>query len=570
MKGAEPADTVIENGRIVNVFTNDIEEGSIVVIKDGIIVSVENKKGIDKYTDARVIDAAGMLLVPGFIDAHTHMDSMILFGEFVPYSLRGGTTTVVTEVSAAACATGMKGVEVFMESTRGYPVRCYFLAPPLTPPFPEMEGSMGMSLPEFRRFIRRDDVPAVGEAYWTRIVDGDTRILGQVEAALACGKPLDGHAAGARGRRLVEYALTGITSCHESTTVEEAVEKLRYGMYVMIREGWVRRELGELAKITDAGVDLRRVMLVSDVFDAVMLEEEGYLDSIVRRAISLGVPPVEAVKMATINPADYYGFRHLGAIAPLRYADILFVESLEDVTVRSVMQDGVIVSFGGEYLGEAKPFSVPGELLNTIKARPVGENDLKTSAGMSAPKIRVIELSGATITREVVWRAPVCDGYLEGSPSDDILPVAVLNRNDAMQAGKGFVKGTGIRNGAIATTMVWDTGNILTIGSSYRDMVIAVNRLIELQGGIVIVKAGKPVFEFPMPFMGIMSTGSFETVRDNIRGLDAAMKEIGSVVERPFLTFQTIPFTGLPFLRITDKGLADIKNKRLVSIFTDR
>jgi len=570
VKGAEPPDAVVRGGRIFNVFTNTIDEGLSVLIKDGWIASVEKDRGEASYPEARMIDAGGLTLVPGFIDAHTHLDTVLPFEEFAPYAIRGGTTTVVTETSAVACACGLNGVLAFIDSCRDFPVRSFFLAPPLTPPFPLMESSSGLTLKEFTDLVKRDDFVGIGEAYWTRIVDGDERVLKQARAAMALGKALDGHAAGARGSRLVEYVLTGITSCHESTTVEEVLEKLRLGLTVMIREGWVRRELDELYRIKDLNIDYRRILLVSDVFDPVMLFNEGYLDSIVRKAIGLGIPAGEAIKMATINPADYYGLRHLGAIAPLRHADILFLDDIDTVAVRHVMANGETVLFDGHFLPDVRHHPFPPAMTDTITAGPWVEGDFVIPAEGELVKARVIDIVSQTITREQGHTLTVKNGGLEPDRSRDIAAISVTYRLDKGRQGKGFIRGTGIRDGALATTLIWDTGNILSIGSSYADMTVASNRLLELKGGTVIVKNGVVIYEFPMPVFGVMAALPFNEIRRKIESLDGAMKEIGTALERPFLTIQTIPFTGLPFLRITDKGLVNIKTRSLVPLTYDR
>ncbi|MBP1749844.1 MAG: ade [Deltaproteobacteria bacterium] len=569
MKGKTEPDAIIINGKIINVFTNSIDEGSAIVVKDGLIASIEDDDKASGYGPSTIIDAEGLYLCPGFIDAHTHIDSLYPFYAFAPYAIRGGTTTVVTETSAVACAAGMEGVASFTESTQDYPVRCYFLAPPLTPPFPEMEGSKGLTLSEFKKFLKRDDVVAIGEAYWTRIVEGDPRILKQAEAALELNKKLDGHAAGAHGKRLIEYALTGITSCHESITVDEVLEKLRFGIYIMIRQGFVRKELPELKGLKDMDIDTRRLILTSDVFDAVMLKEEGYLDSIVRAAISYGFRPIDAIKMATINPADYYGLRHLGAIAPLRHADILFLKDIENVSIERVMAGGKMVFAAGQYLENIKPHHYPHAARNTVKAQKITPDDLKVAFRPNSGLVRVIKILNQTITQEITWKPPVRNGYLEKDLSSDIIPVSVINRYNSSIKGKGFITGTGIKEGAFATTLIWDTGNILTMGSSEEDMVMAVNRLIDLQGGTVIVKDGRIIFEFPMPVYGTMPVGTIDEIADKTQEMVRSVRQIGVTLERPFLTLQTIPFSGLPFLRITDKGLADIKNRRLVPLFID-
>ena len=562
-----PADTIIRNGKLVNVFTDSIEDNVAVTIKDGRIVSVEEDKGITPPGSATEIDAEGSYLCPGFIDAHTHLDSMFPFHEFVPFSLRGGTTTIITECAMAAGACGMKGVESFVESTKGYPMKCYFVAPPMTPPFPKMEGAARFTMKDFSTLLKREDFLGIGEAYWTRVVDGDNRMLAQAALAQSLNKCLDGHSSGARGKRLIEYALTGITSCHESVSMDEALEKLRLGMYVMIREGFVRKELPELSRLKDARVDKRRIMMVSDVFDAPMLWEEGYLDSIVKKAVEYGFSPMDAIKMVTINPADYHHLRYLGAIAPLRFADILFLRNLEDVSIEKVMVNGEIVVSGRKFVQDIKPFVYPDEMTRTITVNKLEENDFRIKARPGTNRIRVLHVANPTITKEMPMEVRVKDGYLEKDLEKDVVPIAVINRRQGKGMGKGFIKGTGIKEGALATTLIWDTCNILTIGSSEKEMRDAVNRLIDIQGGTVITKNGQVIYEFPMPVYGLIPLMTMKESMDKTRGLDEKMRSIGTDLEKPFLTIQTIPFTGLPFLRITDKGLADIKNKRLVSLF---
>jgi len=566
-KGDEPVDTIVTNGRIVNVFTNRIEEGLAIAIRDGYIVNIDVPENLSRFEKIEIIDAGGRYLCPGFIDAHTHLDTMYPFHEIIPYTLEGGTTALVSEAGTVATANGIEGLETFYESTKGHPLRCYFVVPPLTPPFPQMEGALGLSLADFEKILRRDDVLGIGEAYWTRIVEGDARVLEQASLALSLGKTLEGHAAGARGSKLIQYLMTGITSCHESTTVEEAIEKLRFGVYVMIREGFVRRELRELSKLKDLDVDMRRIILVSDAFDAVNYCEEGCLDAIVRRAIEHGFTPLNAIKMTTINVADYYGLRHLGAIAPFRFADILFLDDLEKVSLSRVMVDGKTVVLDGKFLGPIKPYRYPESMKHTVKAQKISENDLRIPAAPGQGQVRVIKIVDTTITREIQATLATADGYLEKDLARDILPVAVINRSDRGQMGKAFITGTGIKKGAVATTITWDTGNILVVGSSEAEMAAAVNRLIELQGGFVICSEGKMIFEFPMPILGYIPECSMEEIRHKTKELEAKMAQIGSIIPRPFLTMQTIPFTGLPFLRITDKGLADIKSKRLVPLY---
>ncbi len=568
-KREEPADKVIRNGKIVNVFTNRIEEAMALSIKDGYVVGIEPEAAAASAGATEVIDARGRYLCPGFIDAHTHLDSMYPFHSIVPYCLKGGTTSIVSEAEMVATSCGLAGMESFFESAKGYPVRCFFLASPETPPFPEMETAIGLSFADFEKVLAREDVLGIGEAYWTRMVDGDDRVLRQAALALSQRKTLEGHGAGAKGNKLVQYLVTGITSDHESTTLEEALERLRFGVYVMIRQGFVRQELAELSKLKDTDVDKRRIILVSDGFDPVMYRDEGYLDSVVRKAIEYGFSPMDAVKMATINVADYYGLRRLGALAPFRHADVLFLDDLETVSIGAVMANGEMVVKEGNFLGRIAPYKFPDAMKRTIKTEKTVPEDFTIPASGNARRVRVIHLVNATITRETESVLAVSEGRLQKDLKKDIIPVAAISRGNGKRMGKGFITGTGIREGAFATSLTWDTGNLLVAGSSEADMALAVNRLIDLQGGYVIVRKGEITYEFGMPVFGLMPECPLEENAEKAGQLDARLAEIGSNIPRPFLALQTIPFTGLPFLRISDKGLADMKSKRLVPLFLD-
>lgn len=563
--GTEPADSVITNGKIINVFTNSIEDGLAVSIKDGYIAQVCRDNELHVTRDTTVIDAAGAFLCPGFIDAHTHLDAMYPFFEIVPFCLKGGTTCVVTEAGLVGTSCGKAGLDSFYESTKGYALRCYFLVPPLTPPFPDMESAVGLTLAEFSDALKRPDVLGIGEAYWTRVVEGDDRVLAQASLALSLGKRLEGHAAGAKGSKLAQYVVTGITSDHEAISVEEAIERLRLGLYVMMREGFTRKELAELSKLKDLDVDRRRLILVSDGFDPAMLHDQGYMDCIIRTAVEYGFPPIDAIKMATINPADYYGLSDLGAISPLRRADIVFLSNLSTVAVRHVMANGQMTIIDGQFRGSLEPYNYPESSRYTIKTKKLTAEDFLIYPVMEGKRIRVINLVNPTITREVEAELNVANGKLTPDIERDIIPLAVINRNDGKMT-KGFITGTGIKKGAIASTLTWDTGNIIVVGSSETEMAVAVNRLIDMQGGLVISKRGKIHYEFPMPIYGLVPEMGMKKISELTKEFDVRMGEIGATMPQPFLAIQTISFTGLPFLRITDLGIADIKNRQIVPL----
>ncbi len=565
IKGEAFADVVIKNGRIVNVFTDEIEEGKVVAVKGEMIFYVGEEKKELMGKNTLIFDAKSSYIMPGFIDAHTHLDSMIPFDSFVPYSLKGGVTAVISECAMVANACGIKGVMSFIKSTKDRAVKTFFLAPPLVPPIKRFESAHPFSFADFEKLLKRDDFVGIGEAYWNEAVRNEGNYLKKVELAKKLRKTVEGHAAGARGNSLLTYLNCGVTSCHESININKAVEKLKNGVYVMIREGFIRKELDELSKLKDLIPDKRRIILVSDVFNAGMLLK-GYMNLVVKRAIELGFSPLDAIKMATINPADYFGLYHLGAIAVGRAADINIVEDLNNMNIKAVFSSGKLVVKEGNYLlpvddkNEVKP-------KNSLTLKKVRKEEFYIKRERFG-KVRVLEIQSPTITKETFAELTVKDGRLIPDLKADIIPLFLIDRRQGVKnMGKGFIKGTGIKDGAVATTLIWDTCNILALGSQEKDIEIAVNNLIDMGGGIVVVKREKVIFKFPMPLYGLIPLMTVPELAGKEEELETALFKTGCSLQRPFLNLQTIAFTGLPFLRITNSGLVDIKNMKKVPLF---
>lgn len=565
-KGKETADLVILNGKILNVFTNNIEDNNTVAIKGRIIFYVGKEKGEFIGNNTQIIDAKGAYLVPGFIDTHTHLDSMIPYNEFVPYALKGGVTTVITECAMVANACGLKGVLSFINSTKGYPLKTLFLAPPLVPPLKKFETANPFSFSDFKKLLLRTDFVGIGEAYWNEAVLNEGNYFKKVELATALRKTVEGHAAGAKDNKLFSYLNCGITSCHESINIPEALEKLRQGVYVMIREGFIRRELDELYKLKDYDVDKRRIILVSDVFNAEMLTS-GYLNLVVKRAVGFGFDVIDAIKMVTINPADYLGLTDRGAIAIGRIADINIIENLEKMAIKDVIADGKLVVKDGKYLFRNNNKS-DGEIKNSLSLKKVKKEELYICA-KGNKNVRVMEVLSPTIMKEGIYKLNAIDGRLRANLDEDIIPVYILDRRKGTKSmGAGFIKGTGIKQGALATTLIWDTCNVLAIGVDEEDIAMAINSLIDIGGGFIVVNKGKVIFEFPMPVYGLIPLLSVPKIAKKERELASILFKYGCKMERPFLNIQTIAFTGLPFLRLTNRGLVNIKEMKKVPLLT--
>jgi adenine deaminase len=564
--GKEKADLVVLDGALVNVYTGKIQEHCSVGIKGTRIVSVGEDLSALVGDSTHVIDAQGLYITPGFIDPHTHLDSIVQCAEYARYAVPHGNTTAVTESAMIANAAGRDGVAWFIEDTRDLPLRIYLLTPSMVPPFPAFETSRGFSLEAFQEMIKEDRVLGVGETYWPLVLDRDERAMAQYAIAQAMGKTREGHAAGARGKRLQAYRAAGTSSCHEATTAEEALERLRLGMAVMVREGSVRRDLEAIAAIKETGVDLRNMMLCTDWADAQMVIQHGCMDELVRRAIAAGFDPVVAIQMVTINPAEYFGLRKLGGVAPGKIADLLLISDLTEVSVATVIKDGEVVAQGGRLVRDPPRFRYPEPARHSLVLEGVQERDFAIPFSGERARVRVVDCLNETITQEMQADLDVKEGNLIASPERDIIKQAIICKYDRRpQHARGFVHGLGMREGAMATSLIWDTCNILVVGATEREMAFAVNRLLEHQGGVVVARGEEVMAELPLPICGIVSDKPIEEIAQRMTAIEEGCRGLG-FIPRPFLTLQTLAFTGLPYLRLTDRGLVDIRKREFVDL----
>jgi len=565
--GEEKADLVILNGALVNVYTGEIQRNCSVAVAGQRICAVGEDLSRLIGADTLVIDTRGTYITPGFIDPHTHLDSIFQCAEYARYAVPRGNTTAITESSMIANAEGLRGVTWFIEDSQELPLRIYILAPSLIPPFPALETSAGFSFADFQTVITHDRCLGLGESYWPLVVEEDERAMARYALAHALGKTREGHAAGARGEKLVAYAAAGTTSCHEATSAEEALARLRLGMWVMVREGSIRQELKAIAEIKDRQIDLRRMMLCTDLADPEMLIPLGCMDELVRRAIAYGFDPVVAVQMVTINPAQYYGLRDVGGIAPGMIADLLLLDDLKQVKVKTVIKDGAVVAEAGHLVAELPRHRYPEAAYHTVALEGVTEADFHIPATTDFAVVRAVAVINETITQERQCKLPARQGNLMSDPGSDVIKMAHINKRDQRpRPALGFVHGLGIREGAVATSLIWDTCNILVVGATEPEMAFAVNRLLEHQGGFIVVKGDQVLAEYPLPVCGIISDLPLEEIARQMKEVQAGCRQLGCTIPRPFITLQTLPFTGLPYLRLTDKGLVDIRKRAFVDL----
>ena len=567
-QGRTPADVILSGGQLVNVYSAEILPHVWVAIKGARIAFVGTPEPSMVGKETEVHELNGRFILPGFIDGHTHLDSIFQVGAYAEYALAFGNTAAVSEVAMTANAMGVKGVEYFLRETETLPLRVFVLAPPGVPPFPAVETSRPFPAEYFKKLLAMDRCLGVGESYWPKVTDYEKRALAQYEWSERAGKTREGHAAGARGKKLQAYRAAGTSSCHESVTAEEALEKLRLGMALMIREGYVRRELDAVSGIARKGVDLTNAMIVTDIADPQELVEEGGMNLLLKKAVRLGFDPVKAIQMVTVNVARYFGLNDLGGIAPGNMADLAVVEDLKDFHCHKVWAGGLMVAQEERPTKTLERIGYPGDSRRSIAMEGVSPEVFTIPCAQTKAKVRVVELVNETITKETPTEVESHHGRLIADPAGDIVKAAVFNKSDpAAPPGLGFAKGLGLRSGAIAMSILWDTNNILVVGTSDQEMAAAMNELIRVHGGMVVVQGGKAVAKVPLPICGIISPEPLPHIVREIKEVEAACHRLGSSLARPFLSLQTFSFTGLPFLRLTDQGLVDVRKMSKVPLF---
>lgn len=568
--GRSAADMVIRGARVVNVFSEEVMEPTSVAVACGRVASLGPEEQGWLGADTELVQAEGLYLIPGLIDAHTHLDAVFRMNTYSEAALAHGNTAAISETSMIAGAWGINGVRAFMADAAACPMRLYVTAPSLTPPFEEFETSAGLSFEDFKTIMDDPLCLGIGETYWPAVTDHDPRVAKSFAYALSLGKTVEGHAAGARGTKLMAYAAAGATSCHEAIIVDEAKARLALGMAVQVREGFVRREMEVVVPGLMDLPDTRLVMLVTDMAEPSEMVDLGVMNLLVAKAVALGVEPGRAVAWCSLNPAKYFGLQRQGAVAPGYVADMALVEDLRDFGVAEVFLAGERVAAGGRLLSEPEPFAYPNAAFHTMTCAPPTADDFRVAAQGTSARVRVIEVYDGTITKESEAELAVDGGSVRPDVGQDVLKVAIVNRHEPGKIWSvGFTRGWGLKRGALAATQIWDTCNLLVIGASEEEMALAASRSIELGGGMVVVEGDRVVAELPMPIAGVISPEPLREINRQVAACAAAVGELGCTVERPFLTAQCFCFTGLPFLRLTDLGLMDVRRRKLVEVVLD-
>ena len=557
-RGDRRASLLLKNAKLVNVISGEIYPADVAIYGDTIV-------GIGRYEAEEEIDVGGKFLCPGFMDAHVHIESsMVTPPEYARAVVPRGTTSVIIDPHEIANVMGLDGIVLMAGMAENIPLTTYVMLPSCVPAT-EMETSGArLDARDLEGLREKEWVLGLGEVMnFPGVIGCMPDMLRKIE--MTYGKPINGHAPGLGGKDLAAYIIAGIRSDHECTSAEEAREKLRSGMAILIREGSMAKNLEDLIPLVTSE-NARRFLFASDDRHPDDLVEEGHLDYILRKSVRLGVRPITAIQMATINVAEVYWLRNVGAVAPGFRADLVVLDDLNSFIVHSVIKSGRLVAHGGEVLpGIISPKGV--ELRNTMKVRPISPEAIAIKAQGRLAKIIEI-VPGQLVTRAVVDRITIRDGKAEADPKQDILKVAVFERHTASgNIGLGFVRGFGIKGGAIGSSVAHDAHNIIVIGDNDVDMARAASQIAEMGGGLVIAQRDEVVGALELPIAGLMSDRDIGHVVDQLKLMRKLGRDMGCRLGDPFMALSFLSLPVIPELRVTDRGLVNVSQFRIVPLF---
>jgi adenine deaminase len=571
--GQLPADLVVRGGRLANVYTGELLDGWGVAVAGSRVALTGPDADACIGSDTVVIEAHGQVIAPGFIDSHTHLDHIHRLDRYLEAAIPTGLTALVTETFVLCNVGGAPAVEAFLAYLPRLPITACATAPTISYLCSDRgDGHPMITLEEMARLLEEPAILGLGEIYWPMVLTGQPDLFTLMAKAEALGKSVEGHTAGARGRKLTGVAAAGISSCHEPITPEEVRARLRLGLYTMIRDGSIRRDLPALRGALTA-MTPRRLMLASDTVWAHDLLERGYLDHSARQAVTMGLTPMQALQAITLVPAEHFGVEgRLGGLAPGRQADLVLLPDLADFRPSLVLARGQVVARDGRVTVSIPPPAFPaGCLPRPRTARPLMPNDLRIPAppGRDRVRVRVIHFAAEIVTEEQIREVPVRNGAVWADSDADLLKVVALDRHGKGQIGRGLLSGFGPVRGAVAASVTFDTSNLVAVGGNDADMLLALERMIALGGGMVVAADGRIRAEVPLPLGGVTSERPLAALAAEIDAFQRVLRELGCVTATPFLTLQILTFTAIPALRIRERGLWDVRQNRAVPVILD-
>ncbi len=562
-RGAIPADLVLFNAQLVNVCSGECYPADV-AIADGLVVGVSAPG--DGYRGLKERDLQGRWLAPGLIDGHMHIEStMLVLSEFAKIVTPRGVTSVMLDPHEFANVMGVAGIRYILESSRGLPLSAYVMISSCVPASSFESPYRVLMADDLLPLLEDEQVLGLAEMMnMPGILQGDEQLLAKIVATQKHGLVVDGHAPGLNGRDLCAYATAGVMSDHECSTLEEARQRIRQGMWLMIREGSAARNLDTLLPLVKE-LHPPRVFFVTDDRDPQDLTTRGHIDSMVRRAIEMGLEPIEAIRLASYNTAQYFRLYDRGAVAPNFVADLVVLDELNTFKVESVYKEGILVAQDGRLLVDVPAVTFTG-VTDTVHIGNIDENDLRIPGKPGLIEVIGIE-PGQITTKHLQEKASIRDGEIVADPERDLLKLAVIERHHASgKVGLGIVKGFGLRKGALASSVAHDAHNLVIVGVSNSDILRAARVLEEMGGGFACVVDGEVRAKVPLPYGGLVSPLPANELVQQLHALDAAAAELGCRLQHPCMTLSFLSLSVIPSLKLTDQGLIDVETFKLVPL----
>jgi len=566
--GDKKADLVLKNCNLLSVYTREIiPKTQIAIIQDRIAyVGPDAAHTLGPKT--AVIDVENKYVSPGFADPHLHIDQFVLPSEFAKKALLCGVTSLFSDPIDVVSVTGYKGFQEFLKLGEDLPIRIFQVVPGGLPVDAKFSNSKTLSLSQEKSAVKHPHVLGLGEVFsWTKVTQREPKTMKSLSAMLECDCIINGHTAGISEKKLNAYVSSGILSCHEPINFDQVLERLRLGMWVMIREGSIRRDLKEIIPhILSHGTYLNRLMFCSDGLNPLDITKFGHIDHCIRESIKLGLKPIDAITMASKNNFDYYNMgKDLGGIAPGKLADILIFNDLKSFKPSRVFVGGKLVVSNGSIVTSIKKKIIPSWIKKTVKLKKFSKNDFLIKSKKKDVIANTIYMESEIITKIGSAELHSKNGNVSASFDSDVWKVAAFDRiHETNRHAIGFLENFGADIGAFASTWSFHENDLIVIGSNDSDMAIASNHIIKNQGGLVVVKSGKILASLPLQFAGIISTDSFEKVSSNFQKINNSIVDAGCKFVRPHLIPLFLPFLALPSVRILSGGIVDVKKRSYI------
>ena len=563
--GDKKADLVLKNCNLLSVYTREIiPKIQIAIINDRIAyVGPDANHTIGPKT--KVIDVKNKYVSPGFADPHLHIDQFVLPSEFAKKALLCGVTSLFSDPIDVVSVAGNKGFQEFLKLGENLPIRIFQVVPGGLPVDAKFSNSKSLTLSQEKIAVKHPHVLGLGEVFsWTKVTLREPKTMKSISSMLECDCIINGHTAGASEKKLNAYVSSGILSCHEPINFDQVLERLRLGMWIMIREGSIRRDLKEIIpRVLSHGTYLNRLMFCSDGLDPLDITKFGHIDHCIRESIRHGLKPIDAITIASKNNFDYYNMgKDLGGIAPGKLADILIFDDLKSFKPTKVFVGGKLVISNGRFVIPIKKKPIPSWIKKTVKLKNFSKNDFLIKSKKKNVVANTIFMQSEIITKIGSSELHSKDGNVPASLNSDVWKVAAFDRiHGTNRHSIGFLENFGADIGAFASTWSFHENDLIVIGSDDSDMAIASNHLIKNQGGLVVVKSGKILASLPLTFAGIVSTDSFENVSSNFEKINNIIVDSGCKFSRPHLIPLFLPFLALPSVRILSGGIVDVKKR---------